>query len=680
MVLDAKRDAASGSRPVGASRRVGASSVGRQLLAALCLGVAYYVTGFYGIMGKVPPADIAAIWPPSAVLLAALLASPRERWWQHFAVVVPVHVFLFLQCLPEMKAATLTVQTVGYMAQAGLAAEWLRRVEGTPLRLDTLRSVTRFVLIGVLAVPMLTAGVVVYIYTLTGWATSFEAVWRQRVLSNVVALLPLTPFIVVMLSGDQLRIRHRPPLRYLEFGALTLAMCAVVAGVFGWKITSSQATPALMYALLPLLIWAAVRFEPGGLYASLVLITFGSLFGAYNGRGPFLTLSQPENVIALQLFLIAMSVPLMLLTALVQERSRAAKALRESQTRYSMATAAGASGVWDWNLRTGALYIDPGLKSQLGFLDHEIQNTMDAWAARVHPDDRPNVLGATERYLSGESRSLEVEHRIIHKDGSVRWFLCRGITTEFAGGVPVRMVGTDTDITELKASEHALQRSHERVREMAGRLISAQEEERRRIARDLHDDLNQKVAGLSIQLSNVRQRIPPSEQHLIRELSQLQARTADLVHDIRELSHDIHPSILEHGGIAPALTAFAAELSRVEGFQLRLSLPDQAKQVPPGVTIAIYRIAQEAIRNVLRHAGTHSADISLDFNGGGLTLLIRDQGRGFDTDRVRESGGLGLISIEERVRLLDGRLDLSSRHGQGTTLRIEVPMAQSAVA
>lgn len=650
----------------------------RQILTALFLGVAYYVSGYYGIAAKMPPAGIAAVWPPGAVLLGALLLTPRNRWWQLIAVVGPVHAILFIRCVPEMRTTTMIFQMLGYLAQALLSAEWLRRLEGTPPRLDNLRSVTRFILIAVLAVPAIASSVIVYIYTLTGWVTDFWIVWRQRLLSNMVGVVTLTPLIVVSFSGVRGCIKRTTWARYIEFAALTVAMGAVATAVFTWKSSSFETIPAVMHALLPLLIWAAVRFEPGGLYSCLVLIGFGSLLGAYHDRGPFLTLARPENVMALQLYLIAISIPMMWLMALVQERAQTAAALRESQARYSMATAAGSSGVWDWNLQTGSMYIDPGLKAQLGYQDQEVANTMAAWTEHIHPDDRARVIEITQQYLAGESRAFEVEHRSIHRNGSIHWLLCRGVTTEFVGGVPVRMVGTDTDITERKATEQALRRSHERVREMAGRLMSAQEEERRRIARDLHDDLNQKLAALSIALSNVRQQMPASEQKLIRELTQVQSRTADLVHDIRELSHDIHPSILEHGGLAPTLTAFAAELSQQENFQLGLKLPEQPEHLPQGVTIAIYRIAQEGIRNVLRHAGTRRAEISLDVNDGGLTLLIRDQGRGFDLEGVRENGGLGLISIEERVRLLNGRFDVTSQYGRGTTLRIEVPLAQPA--
>ncbi|MGH7555881.1 MAG: PAS domain-containing protein, partial [Longimicrobiales bacterium] len=339
----------------------------------------------------------------------------------------------------------------------------------------------------------------------------------------------------------------------------------------------------------------------------------------------------------------------------------------------------GSAGVWDWNVRTGELYLDPAVKALLGFDDHEIRNTMDAWTQCMHPDDVGSVLELTQAHLSGASSSFEAEHRAFHKDGSIRWLLCRGIVVERADGVPVRMLGTDTDITERKLAERELHARNERIRELAGRLISAQEEERRRIARDLHDDLNQKVAALSIEISNVKHHLPASASGLAEKLSSLQSRTAELVRDIRKLSHEIHPATLDHAGLVPALTSFAAELNRLEGIDVNLAMPATPARIPPHIATCIYRVAQESIRNVIRHSGTKRVALALTVDEDAVTFLVQDEGRGFDVARTKENGGLGLISIEERVRLVNGRLEVRSRPGGGTFLRVQVPLAAGSV-
>jgi PAS domain S-box-containing protein len=652
----------------------------REAFIALFVAGAYYVTGYYGIVAKVPPAGITTVWPPAAIILAALLLTPRRLWWTYLIVVGATHLYLFVKCMPTMTPMTMAFQFLGYGGQAWLAAEAMRRFGGLPPRLNNLRSVTTFILLGAIAAPLVASTLVVYLYTLTGWVGDYWLVWRQRLIANVVPTLTLTPLIVLTVKDGVACMRRTSVRGYLEFAGLLVVVVGVAFGVFGWKSAGHEAVPALLYALLPLLLWAAVRFEPAALYSCLVLIGAISLINAYHGRGPFLTLSRDENVLALQLFLVAMSVPVILLGALVQERRNTEMALRDSQHRYSLATAAGAAGVWDWNVKTGELYLDPAVKALLGFEDDEIQNTMEGWTQCMHPDDVEPVLELVQAHLTGASPSLEAEHRAFHKDGSIRWFLCRGVVVERIEGVPVRMMGTDTDITERKLAERELHERNERIRELAGRLISAQEEERRRIARDLHDDLNQKVAALSIEISNVKHHLPTSSGGLAEKLTNLQARTAELVRDIRKLSHEIHPATLDHAGLVPALTSFAAELNRLEGIEVNLAMPAAPARIPPPIATCIYRVAQESIRNVIRHSGAKRVALALSVEDDVVTFFVQDEGRGFDVTRMKEHGGLGLISIEERVRLVNGRLEVRSRPGGGTFLSVQVPLATESVA
>ena len=136
----------------------------------------------------------------------------------------------------------------------------------------------------------------------------------------------------------------------------------------------------------------------------------------------------------------------------ITKRKQAEAALREGQNRYALATAAGGVGVWDWNLETNEIFVDPSLKALLGFEDGEIRNHLDDWGRRVHPEDVPAVMARASAHIAGETPSYEVEHRMLHKDGSVRWFMARGSAVQWKAGKPVRIIGTDTDITERKRS------------------------------------------------------------------------------------------------------------------------------------------------------------------------------------------------------------------------------------
>jgi PAS domain S-box-containing protein len=149
----------------------------------------------------------------------------------------------------------------------------------------------------------------------------------------------------------------------------------------------------------------------------------------------------------------------------IEERKLVEESLHESEKRYSLATTAGCVGVWDWNLDTNDIYLDPMLKAFLGYEDHEIQNHIDDWGKRVHPADRERVMAEVTKYLEGASLRYKIEHRMLHKDGSIRWFLARGTAMRDKSGKPYRVLGTDTDITKHKQADEALKRSEARLAE-----------------------------------------------------------------------------------------------------------------------------------------------------------------------------------------------------------------------
>jgi PAS domain S-box-containing protein len=372
----------------------------------------------------------------------------------------------------------------------------------------------------------------------------------------------------------------------------------------------------------------------------------------------------------------------------ITDRKDSEDALRESQQRYSVATAAGAVGVWDWNLETSEIYVDPTLKSILGFEDAEITNRAEDWGSRVHPEDVAKVTARAQACIDGGSDEYEVEHRMIHKDGSARWFLSRGSLIRRADGTPHRMVGTKVDITERKRAEEAIREkeavlrvSDQEIQSLAGRLIAAQEVERSRIARDLHDDTSQQLAGLSIALSGLKRRVGAlqGDADLQEEVSSLQERTIALVENVRHLSHALHPSVLEHVGLVAALAGYCAEVQRVQTVEVTFSSEGDVDSTDAETALCLYRIAQEALRNVVAHADARHADVRLLRTGDSAELTIADDGKGFDmvgTHEVRK--GLGLVSINERVRLAGGTVSITTELNKGTRVRVQIPANRNA--
>ena len=227
----------------------------------------------------------------------------------------------------------------------------------------------------------------------------------------------------------------------------------------------------------------------------------------------------------------------------------------------------------------------------------------------------------------------------------------------------------------LTESQTKLHQSHNQVRKLLGRLIDVQEAERRRISRELHDDLNQKIATLCLRISRVKRKVPAENTELVAELDEVRETANRLTDEVRRLSHQLHPAVLEHLGLVTALESYIGSFAEEERIDVRLRSEIGEERIPFQTSICLYRVAVEALRNVSRHSGAQSAAISLKrLDDEMLELEVSDSGKGFDVEIFRHGGGLGLISIEERLRLLKGSCEISSAPGHGTTLVARVPL------
>jgi two-component system sensor histidine kinase UhpB len=226
---------------------------------------------------------------------------------------------------------------------------------------------------------------------------------------------------------------------------------------------------------------------------------------------------------------------------------------------------------------------------------------------------------------------------------------------------------------KLIASRDEIRRTMEQVRELAGRLISAQEEERSRIARELHDGVGQYVAEVAVTVSAVRRAPAVRAAGLDTEFHRIYEQTSLLFENVRALSHQLHPSALRHAGLLAATDALCRAFKQQHPMEVEFE-QHSIDPIPDDVALCAYRVTQEALRNVARHADASHVSVRLSRTAGELTLVVIDDGRGFDTDDARRRGGLGLVAMEERVRLVRGQLDISSgRDGSRVAVRIPVP-------
>jgi signal transduction histidine kinase len=318
-------------------------------------------------------------------------------------------------------------------------------------------------------------------------------------------------------------------------------------------------------------------------------------------------------------------------------------------------------------------------------------------------------LASAQGLSTAEHRGRLLREVVPHLAGQLEPVLRRVLSTGFAAlDVPIRESGTGVkgarhwlvrcypvredagpvigvncvmeEITDrvrgqeaLAASEAALRHSHARTRNLAGRLITAQETERTRIARQLHDDVSQRLATIAIGLSSLKRGLPAGSAALGDELQQYQDWAVELADEIRNLSHELHPGVLRHAGLAAALNSVCGEVERKRGLAVRFEPPDRLEEVPPEVALCLYRVAQETLHNAAIHAEARHVVVSLVHRDPKLELSVRDDGCGFDPAAARRRGGLGLLSIDERVRLVGGVVELSSAPGRGTTVVVRVP-------
>jgi signal transduction histidine kinase len=261
-------------------------------------------------------------------------------------------------------------------------------------------------------------------------------------------------------------------------------------------------------------------------------------------------------------------------------------------------------------------------------------------------------------WINGEERHYEARLVTAHTNHVVS--IVRNVTRERRA------------VAAARESQEKLRVSNMQIRDLAARLITAQEKERRRISLLLHDDVNQNIAVMGLNISRLKNKATPNEE-VVSGLEELAQQTIDLTAQIRDLSHHLHPGILEHLGLVAALKSHVAEVNRENHLQTGFTAQVGPEAIPPNVAVCLYRVALEALQNVSRHSGATSALIELRDENGFLTLQVSDSGRGFDVEKARQGSGVGLASSEERVRLLQGAFEVRSSSQKGTVVTARVP-------
>jgi two-component system CheB/CheR fusion protein len=308
---------------------------------------------------------------------------------------------------------------------------------------------------------------------------------------------------------------------------------------------------------------------------------------------------------------------------------------------------------------------------------------LQATLERLQASQEPVADIEVEQEFPGSGkRNLLINAHIVRPDGENRMLIAvADVTAEKqAKLILIREQerlkrSLESGETALHESEAALLRSRNELRALAAKLMQTQAEERRRVSRELHDDLSQKIAKLQFDLETLEQHLPPDLKNMKRRLLIIRDGVETLSNDVRRIAYELHPSALDHLGIAVALRSYIREFSKREGIAVHFTPRKVPASISVDVASTLYRIVQEALRNVAKHAGKTSVSIALTGGSNRLSLSIRDNGIGFDLDSVQDKGGLGLISMQERARLVHGGFSLETLPGRGVTITVHVPLS-----
>jgi PAS domain S-box-containing protein len=282
----------------------------------------------------------------------------------------------------------------------------------------------------------------------------------------------------------------------------------------------------------------------------------------------------------------------------------------------------------------------------------------------VHPDDFQRLREERQRAVAS-GVPFEYENRLRRHDGEYRWFLVRYHPLKDAAGSVLRWYGGAIDIEDRKRAE-------DQVRALNEQLIKAQERERMRIAGELHDGVLQQITSLTLRLSKVKRQVPPDSEATVT-VTDLQQELIKIGTDIRHISHELHPALLQEAGLPAALSSYCEEFSKVRGLSVSCDVDESVKELPPGAALCLYRIAQEALGNAAKYSKAKKVEVRMTQSDGRVRLSVSDDGVGCDPHQSGKSGGLGVINMRERVLQLQGTFQFDSEPGRGTTVKAEIP-------
>lgn len=388
------------------------------------------------------------------------------------------------------------------------------------------------------------------------------------------------------------------------------------------------------------------------------------------------------------------------------------------EERFTLAIQAGKVGIWEWDLKKSTFYIDANLKAMLGYKNREIENSYDEWMKHVYADDRENFDTQIQKHINEENDQFEFEERVMHRAGYFCWFLVRGHAIRDKSGEVLRIIGSHTDISHQKKveeeltihrnlledlvevrtlklrsmnqqlqneikqhrkTEDALKQSQQQLRDFSAKLQQAIEDERTRIAKDLHDELGQELSILQMNMALIEKMLPAGSKKLQEKVAGMFGLTAVALKKVRQIAQELRPSVLDNLGFSAAIEWQSQDFTRKTGIECTVESSPQEVSLDSERSSALFRIFQEALTNVLRHANASRIQVKINADSGRFSMTVSDNGRGITPEEMSNQKSLGLLGMRERIHPYNGQLQIYGTEGEGTVVEVVLPLRQEEI-
>lgn len=661
----------------------------RILLVALLVGVGYYLGALFGFALTFHPLPVSTLWPPNSLLMAALLLTPARSWWLMLAAAFPAHLAAQFQSgVPTLMVLAWFVSNI---TEALIGAALIRRSINAPLRFDSVRHVGVFLLLGAFAAPFLSSFLDAAFVRLLGWGEAgYWQVWRSRLLSNMLAAVLLVPVILSWCALGLAALRGAPWRRHLEASALTLGLLTVSLVLFVQQDPAPSAMPILLYAPMPFLIWAAVRFGPTGVSTALVLVATLALWETVNYQGPFVAPSPTESAVSIQLFLVVVSAPLLFVAAALEDEADMKRALGRNEERLRLALSAAQIGTWDWHIPSNRVTWSEISIRMFGAADQKDTASFETFTRCIHEQDRAAVVCAMHSAIAGKTL-FEESFRVVRRDGDVRWIRSKGQIFSDAGGRPVRMIGVNVDFTAQRAIELELAQQREQLTYL-NRVATLGE-----LSGALAHELNQPLAAI---LANAEagRRLLAQEPLDAKEIGEIlddiaadDNRAADIIRRLYSLFKKTAPQFvpLDVNQLVRDALVLAHTDFQIRNIDANIELADHVPAVL-GDRIQLQQVLLNLVVNACEAMAENSVEqrkLLICTQTVGVEVVrmsVADRGPGIPTDRsdklfeafytTKEQGlGLGLSICRSIVLAHGGRLWAHNNQDGGATFHVDLP-------